>query len=327
MMRWIVRNWFVVGLVSAVSLAFAFPAPGASDGWLRATVTTKFAVAAIFFSQGLILPREALRTGLTSWRLHGFVQLFVFLLFPVFGLLFDTVFRSAMPSELRQGFLFLAVLPTTISSAIVLTSLAGGNTSGALVNCTFSNLIGVVVTPLWIGLLLEIKGQVIAFWPLVQGMAVLVIVPLGLGQVARVFWRSWADRRKVSVRNTGSGLILFLVYAAFCDSALSGLWNQHGWAPVAWGIGGVALLLAVSTTLVIPLARAAGLRPSDQTAAFFCGTQKTLAAGVPMAKLVFAAHPGFAMILVPLMFYHALQLLVGGMMVGLLRRRSHEEAS
>jgi sodium/bile acid cotransporter 7 len=45
-----------------------------------------------------------------------------------------------------------------------------------------------------------------------------------------------------------------------------------------------------------------------------------------MAKLVFAAHPGLGMILVPLLFYHPLQLLVGGMMVGPLRRRSHEEA-
>jgi sodium/bile acid cotransporter 7 len=56
--------------------------------------------------------------------------------------------------------------------------------------------------------------------------------------------------------------------------------------------------------------RRVGFVKEDEIAAVFCGSKKTLASGVPMARLLFGAHPGLGLIVLPLMFYHQLQLLV-----------------
>jgi sodium/bile acid cotransporter 7 len=46
----------------------------------------------------------------------------------------------------------------------------------------------------------------------------------------------------------------------------------------------------------------------------FCGSKKTLASGVPMAKLIFGANPGLGLILLPIMIYHPLQLVICGLL-------------
>jgi sodium/bile acid cotransporter 7 len=56
--------------------------------------------------------------------------------------------------------------------------------------------------------------------------------------------------------------------------------------------------------------RTLGFNREDRITAIFCGSKKTLASGVPMAKLIFGAHPAIGLILLPIMVYHQLQLLV-----------------
>jgi sodium/bile acid cotransporter 7 len=38
--------------------------------------------------------------------------------------------------------------------------------------------------------------------------------------------------------------------------------------------------------------------------AVFCGSKKTLASGVPMAKIIFGAHPGLGLIMLPIILFH-----------------------
>jgi len=100
------------------------------------------------------------------------------------------------------------------------------------------------------------------------------------------------------------------VYASFCDSVASGLFTHYSGSLLALALGGAALLLAVVLVLTTLAARRARFNTEDEIAAVFCGSKKTLASGVPMARLLFGAHPGLGLIVLPLMFYHQLQLLV-----------------
>ena len=86
-------------------------------------------------------------------------------------------------------------------------------------------------------------------------------------------------------------------------------------------IGLVVLYFASVMILVLGAVRVFGVPNSDSPAVVFCASHKTLAAGVPMAKLIFAAHPGLGLILLPIMLYHPLQLIVGGVLVGRFQRR------
>jgi len=323
MKAWLAKNWFIVGLLGAVGLAFALPAPGARGGWLYPEVSTKLAIALIFLLQGLALALDSLREGLFRWRLHVLVQAFTYLVFPLLGLALDAVLGRFLPAELRLGFLFLAVLPTTVSTAIVFTSLAGGNAAGALLNATVSNMLGVIVTPLWVGILLEARGESMSVLPLMRELAVLILLPLVAGQILRsMLWKRLGNLRG-RVGQINSCLVLFIVYAAFCNSVQSGIFVEHGWIPALIAGGGAVVFFVLIMFLTVVASRVLRLPPGDRTAALFCAPQKTLASGVPMAKLIFAANPALGLILLPVMFYHPLQLLVGGFLVNVIKARNH----
>jgi sodium/bile acid cotransporter 7 len=226
---------------------------------------------------------------------------------------------------LRIGFLFLSVLPTTISSAVVLTSLARGNAAGALVNTTLSNLVGVVITPLWLGLLLQAKGNAPAIGPLVISISLMILLPFVVGQCMRPFARGMINAHTSKLRDASSVLILFIVYAAFCDSVKSGLWSVHDLRLIAFAIVAAAVLLVGALLLTFLGARFFGLDDGDRIAAVMCAPQKTLAAGVPMAKLIFASSPALGLILLPVMLYHALQLVAGGILVNRMKLKPDEK--
>ncbi len=310
------KNWFVLALPATVGLAWLLPGVGASGGWLRTEVTTKLAVAVIFLSQGLTLPAAALKQGALQWKLHGLVQSFTFLLFPLLGLALDALLGSRLAPDLRLGFLYLCVLPSTISTSVVLTTVAGGNTAGAIFNAVLSNVLGVFITPLWVTWLMQAGGQSQPLGPVVREIIVLLLVPLVLGQAARSVLRTWADARKKRLGDLNSGLILFIVFAAFCNSVEARVWSQYGFDVTLVAFAGVIIIFSLATGLVEVLARLLQLDRADRIAASFCAPQKTLASGVPLAKVIFGAHPGLGLILLPIMFYHPLQLLVCGLLAG-----------
>jgi sodium/bile acid cotransporter 7 len=88
---------------------------------------------------------------------------------------------------------------------------------------------------------------------------------------------------------------------------------------------GAALLFSVVMLLALLAARMMRLSPSDRIAALFCAPQKTLASGVPMANLIFSANPALGLILLPVMFYHPIQLMVGALLIDVLKAQTHDQ--
>lgn len=319
-------NGFLVGIVIAVGLAFLWPAGGAKGGWLRSEVTTNLGVAVIFLLQGLLLPTEDLWRGLRQWRLHLFVQVFGFVVIPALVLLADLVGGHLIPPELRLGFLYLAILPTTISTATVFTTKAGGNIAGAIFNTSVSNVLGIFIVPFWSAWILSSTlGQAVAVWPLLQQIMLLLLLPLVVGQVLRPWLKGFAGRHRQAIGRINTNIIYFIIYAAFCNSVVEGVWSDHGLGVVLLALALVAVLLAVVMVLATGLLRLFRFDAEASVTGLFCATQKTLAAGVPMAKSIFAgaaaasgaeAAPALGLILLPLMCYHPLQIIVGGWLIG-----------
>lgn len=318
-----IRNWFVLALPVTVALASLVPSVGANGGPLRPELSTKLAVAAIFLAQGLTLPTAALRQGAGRWRLHLLVQSFTFLLFPLLGIALDRFWGRVVSADLQFGFLFLCVLPSTVSSSVVQTSLAGGNTVGAIFNAALSNLIGVVVTPLWVTWLMKQGGTVQPLSHVFRDVAFLLLVPMALGQGLRWFLGAWADRRKRALAHGCSALILWLVFAAFCNTVQQGLWKTQDRFSLLVAALGAAGVLALAMGAVELLVRVARLDRGDRIAATFCASQKTIAAGIPLAKAILGSHPGLGLILLPVLLYHLLQLLVGGILAERFGRAGH----
>lgn len=307
-------DWFLLGLAVAILLAWAVPGPGATDGWLHPELLTKVAVALIFFLHGARLSFAALCDGALNWKLHAVVQLATFAVFPLLGLGLCAILRGRVADDLNLGLFFLCALPSTISSAIILTAIARGNVAGAVFNATLSNLIGVVITPLWITGEMRTSGQGQALGPVVLDLVRWLVVPLLAGQMMRRWIGEWMSRHRQATMVIDRLAILLLVYTAFCGSFSKGVWSHHGGLQVA-AVGAVCLVLfSGMIALVAGVTRACHFSREDRIAAMFCGSKKTLAAGVPMAKLIFGAHPGLGLILLPVMIYHPLQLVICGVL-------------
>lgn len=325
MKSFFVRNWFVASLPLVVLLAWLIPEAGADGGWLRANQTSKFGVALIFLFQGMTIATSALHHGLKSWRLHLLVQSFIFLLFPLLGMLFNRWAGSLYPPELQLGFLFLCVLPSTISTSPVLTTIAGGNTVGAIFNAVLSNLLGIILTPLWATWLMNKTGESRPLGSIIREVLLTLLLPLAIGQLVRLRYARWIDPRKKRFSNLSSGLILFIVFASFCNSMKAHVWQKYGWLVTGKAAGGVVVLFFTATLLADGLAWLLRLNRGDKIVAVFSSPHKTLASGIPMAKAIFGGHPGFTLIILPLMFYHPLQLFVCGLIADRYARGARNE--
>ncbi len=191
-----------------------------------------------------------------------------------------------------------------------MTAIAHGNVPGAIFNATLSSLLGIFLTPVIIALAAGAQGGALSLTDAMINIAGLLFLPFVLGQLARPWLGTFMARHKKKVNTFDKVAILILVYNSFCDSVLGGLWRDHGMDLLALTIGGAALILLVVLALNTVVARALGFDKPDEIAAVFCGSKKTLASGVPMARLLFGAHPALGVIVLPIMFYHQLQLFV-----------------
>lgn len=318
-------DWFFWAMIGAVVLSALAPRVGMTGGPLRSEVVTKYGVMIAFFVYGLTLSFAALKGGALNWRLHLAVQAGTFLLFPLLGWIGVKLAGASISPHLASGIIYLCALPSTISSSVALTAVARGNVPGAVFNATLSSLLGVVLTPLWLHLLGGVGGARGDLGQAILDIARLLILPMIAGQVCRPFLAEWAARHRAKLALVDRWLILFLIYATFCDSFAGGVWAGHGWALLAGVTLGSAVLFAVAVAAMMATARALGLGHADRMALIFCGSKKSLAQGATMSRVLLAGHPAAGLVLLPIMIYHALQLFVGGMLAPHWAQQAPEE--
>ncbi len=318
---------FTLALVGAVVLALILPGPGAKGGLLKSEFTSILLIAITFLIQGISLPSRQILRSAAKAKLHAYCQSCNFVLAPLLMLSLLAVIGTSLHEGIYIGAIYLSVLPTTISSAIIITSNAHGDSSAALFSTILSNVLGVFVTPLLCSVLLNTSAgvQISSLGSLISKLSILVLLPLAFGQVLRVFVRDWATKSKGLLKIISNGAIVFMVYAAFCNSVLNGIWVEIGATTITLTLLLVILFLGLFTTSVWFAAPLAAKGKAERIAAFFCGSQKTLAAGVPMAAIIFTSQKNEAaqvsLILLPLICYHPLQLLIAGFLTPVLSKK------
>jgi sodium/bile acid cotransporter 7 len=173
-----------------------------------------------------------------------------------------------------------------------------------------SNLIGIVLTPLLVALLLESHGSGVS-WHGVLDIVLLLLLPFTLGHLGRRWIGGFVDRRKPLIGFTDQGTILLVVYTAFSAAVVEGLWRDTPPSALLATLAVCALLLALVMPATTWAARRLGFRREDEITIVFCGSKKSMASGIPMAKILFAGQlGGLGALVLPLMIFHQLQLMV-----------------
>jgi sodium/bile acid cotransporter 7 len=301
---------FLLSLVTVVAAAVLWPAPGAKGGFLHVDLVSTYGIAVVFFLYGLTLAPEKMRKGMTHWRLHLVVQFGTFVLFPLVVLALQIPLHDVFPPEVWTGFFFIAALPSTVSSSVAMTSLARGNVAVAIFNATLSSLIGVFATPLLMAWFAAKTGYGFPLGEVILKVVLMVLMPIILGQIGRRWLAHWAAQNARWLKYADRAIILAIVYGSFCDSIVAGIWNANDVTLVAEMVVGVLVLFFIVYQLMkIPCALL-GFDREDTIAALFCGSKKSLATGVPVAKIMFGTNPAVGLIIAPLMLYHFCQLVI-----------------
>ena len=299
---------FTLALLTTVALASVLPAAGGVARFFEGL--TVAAVGLLFFLHGAKLSRQAIVAGLSHWRLHLVVVASTFVLFPLLGWVLRPVLQRLVTPDLYLGVLFLCALPATVQSAIAFTAMARGNMPAAICSASASTLLGIVITPLLTGLLLSrtAAAQHDALESIGRIMLQL-FVPFIAGHLLRPWIGGLTQRHAPVLKFVDQGAILLVVYTAFSAAVVEGLWHQMPLPALAGLLVVCAVILALALCFTTWLSRRLGFSKEDEVTIVFCGSKKSLASGVPMAKVLFAAHAVGAMVL-PLMVFHQMQLMV-----------------
>ena len=242
---------FTLTLIGVVTLASLLPASGqvaVGFGWL-----TNIAIALLFFLHGAKLSRESIIAGAGHWRLHLLVFSLTFVLFPLLGLALKPLLSPLIGNDLYMGMLYLCALPATVQSAIAFTSLARGNIPAAICSAAASSLFGIFLTPLLVTLLLNVHGEGASTLDAILKISVQLLLPFIAGQIARRWIGDWVARNKNWLKFVDQGSILLVVYGAFSEAVIEGIWQQ------------IPLLDLVGLVVVCCIASDAGAGGLDRT--------------------------------------------------------------
>jgi solute carrier family 10 (sodium/bile acid cotransporter), member 7 len=297
---------YIAAIFGCVLLASVFPAHGL--GAVLVGHAIDVAIVALFFLYGVrISPQDALE-GARNLKLHALVLAFTYLVFPLLGLLTLPLSGSLLAPELYVGLIFLCALPSTVQSSIAFTSIARGNVAAALCAASASNLLGVVITPVLVGLLLSKQGVSFSSSS-IEKLVLQLLLPFFVGQLVRRWILGFVTKHKQVLGYVDRGSILLVVYGAFSEGVVSGLWSRISLAEFAVVFLLAALLLAIVLTLTTLISRRLGFSTEDEITIVMCGSKKSLASGVPIATVLFPPA-AVGVTVLPLMVFHQLQLVV-----------------
>ena len=299
---------FILGIISMIVLAWLIPGIGGVNSFFNLKVLIQYGIALLFFFYGLRLSPEKLVNDLKNWRLHLLIQSITFIVFPLLVLLFRPFLKGTDNEVLWLAVFFLAALPSTVSSSVVMVSIAKGNIPSAIFNASISGVIGIVVTPLLMGFFLEKQAEAFDFGGVIIDLVTTILLPVFAGLVLHRFWGGWAIKNKRYLSLFDKSVILSVVYRSFSDSFLNGIFKNISWFDLIVLTVSVIALFFVVLNLTRALTRLMKFNREDSITVIFCGSKKSLMHGSVMAGVIFAGSSAGSIFLVPVMIYHAFQL-------------------
>lgn len=321
MLRRLIPDPFIIALLATVALASLLPAQGDFAGIVDVLATV--AIVLLFFFHGAKLPREAIIEAIGHWRLHLTILASTFLMFPLLALGLSHAMPNLLPPLLWTGVLYMAALPGTVQSAVAFTSIARGNVAAAIASSSASQLIGIFLTPVIVGLLADARGGEVDLSG-VGHILLVLFAPFVVGHLLRPWIGEWVARRRKLIGISDRSAILLAVYSAFSAAVIDGIWGKLP-LPVLGKLVVVCLvILAFAIIFTRTVARLLGFNRADEIAIMFCGTKKSIIQGVPVARVLFAA-PDVGVIVMPILLFHQFQLMACAWIARLYARQAERQ--
>lgn len=301
---------FVLAILISVVVAYFLPQLGSRESSVNLDLINSLGISLIFFFYGLSLDNAAIANGLKNWKLHVSVQLSTFLLFPLVVLPFYPMFKDTSYELLWLAFLFMAALPSTVSSSVVLVSMAKGNLPAAIFNASISGILGVIFTPLWLLPFAHKTDVAFDFSAIYLQLTTEIVIPLALGLLLRRFLAKLALKYKKELDLFDKSIILLIVYKSFVHSFEDKIFSSINLLSLIVLITVVLLLFFFIYNLTGKISQWLKFNHADQITNQYCGTKKSMVHGAVFSEALFGSSSVVGILLLPLMFYHAFQILI-----------------
>lgn len=303
------QNTFLLLLVLMVVLAKVVPYQEAYQKIFNLETFIDWGIAGIFLLYGLKLNLKEVVRDISNWKLHLVVQLATFLLFPFLVLLFYPLALQWDFYPLWLSVFFLASLPSTVSSSVVMVSIAKGNVTSAIFNASVSGLLGVVFTPLLMGFFLasgtQNEGE---SGEVVKQLLLKVLLPIVLGVLFNPLFKTIIQKYGKIIAEFDRLIILLIVYESFSAAFLRGIFSSIPTIQFLWLTLAVVALFFVVYEVVRFVSEKLKFSREDVITATFCGSKKSLVHGSLFVLVLGISPQDKVLFLLPVMIYHSFQL-------------------
>lgn len=301
---------FFLSIIGIIIIAYFFPEWGTKESKIPIDTISAIGISLIFFFYGLKLSPTKLKAGLKNWKLHLLVQVSTFLIFPLIVLMFQPLIKNEEQETIWLAFFFLAALPSTVSSSVVMVSMAKGNIPAAIFNASISGIIGIIITPLWMGLFVQGQQTEFDFTEIYTKLIIQIVLPVILGLLLQRFLGNLAQKHNAKLTFFDKSIILLIIYKSFAESFNGDIFKTISIKDLSFLLLGVLALFMFMFMITNFISKKLSFTREDQITATFCGTKKSLVHGTVFSKIIFGNMAVLGIILLPLMLYHAVQLLL-----------------
>lgn len=310
------KYWFLVGLVLvfAITLADISGLTSEAGRWCKQHYGPSLVIFLVFLFSGMILDPGQIRSGLTNLKGTGHALILIFIISPGIAAILQFF---PMNAGVKIGLFLVAVMPTTLSSGVVMTGAAGGRMAHALVITVIANMLAVVTIPVSLSFLLELTGNetaiIIDKSAVMTKIGLFVVLPLLAGLAVRSFLYRWIMKHSTRFQVANQFLILAIVWMGISQSKPVLLQSQTQLILI------VLLVLAFHLALLLTAWASIGffrIPAGQRESILFMGIQKTLPLSVILQVTLF---PELGEALLVCVGHHFISLMVDGFMVGRLR--------
>ncbi len=313
-------DWFIPALLGAILLAKVWTEGGMGTGTWSVRTLSGVGVSVIFLLYGFRLNFKIVILSVRNWKLHLIIQTATFVFFPMLAL--GLQFIIGDEGDLWKGIIFLSIMPSTVSSAAVLVSMANGNVPAALFNSSLSSVIGIMLPPLMLGALSGTgSGAGFDASEVYVKLIVQILMPIVIGISLNPWVGRAANKYRVYTRYFDQLVIVSIVYYSFSNSLYINQFDAVTLKDLGVLIVVLFVLFAGINGIIWLLARRSGLPQADTITGLFCGSTKSLVHGSTMGRLMYAGNPALGVIILPLLVYHSLQLILSSFMVSYFANR------
>ena len=266
-------------------------------------------IAGIFLLYGLKLNLKEVVKDISNWKLHLLVQFGTFILFPLVVLLIYPFVKSTTFLPLWVSVFFLASLPSTVSSSVVMVSIAKGNVTSAIFNASISGLIGIVMTPLLMSPFLgENSGTEGNQGEIVQQLSLKVLLPIILGLLLNPIFKNFVTKYSKIIAEFDRLIILLIVYESFSSAFVNRIFSTIPTDQFIWLTIGVIALIFIVYEILKFISKKLKFSREDIITTTFCGSKKSLVHGSLFVLVLGIPEEKKVLFLLPVMIYHSFQL-------------------